>query len=306
MFKPSFKIEAKEEKKDYAKLVFEPLEQGYGHTLGNSLRRGLLSSLPGTAVTKVKIDGVRHQFSTLKGLKEDIVEFILNLKQLRLVYDGDKEVKLTLSVKGAKTVTAADIKTPANVKIVNKDLKIAELTDKKSNLSAEVWIKKGFGYMTDDEHVSDTVGMIAVDAAFTPVTRVNYTVEATRVGRRTDYDRLILEVWTDGTIKPQEAVEQVAQIMAAYFTQVFKPVFDKKEEKEEEKPEDNEVMKLTVEELNLPTRIANALRRGGYPTVKDLVKASDEDLSKVKNLGAKSVEIVKKKLKTKTASLKEE
>jgi DNA-directed RNA polymerase subunit alpha len=305
MFKPSFKIEVKKEKKNYAKLVFEPLEQGYGHTLGNSLRRGLLTSLAGTAVTRVKIDGVQHQFSTLKGMKEDIVDFILNLKDLRFVYNGDKEVKLSLSVKGKKIIKGSDIKTPAEVKIVNKDKELAELTNSKASLNAQIWIKKGYGYEADEEQKSDTLGVIAVDAAFTPITRVNYKVEATRVGRRTDFDRLILEVWTDSTIKPKEAVEKVAKIMTSYFKQVYSPVFEKKEEDKEENHEDNEVMKLTVEELNLPTRIANALRRGGYPTVKDLVQASKEDLSKVKNLGAKSIDVIKKKLKAKDVFLKE-
>lgn len=304
MIKPSFKVKLIEKKKNYGKFIIEPLEQGYGHTLGNALRRCLLTSIPGAAVTKVKIEGVRHQFSTLPGMKEDVVELILNIKKIRVIYKGEKEIKLNLNVKGPKEVKAGDIKTPANVKIVNKDLKLAKLADKKASLNLELWVKSGFGYSLAEERKTATLGIIPIDAIFTPVVRVNYKVEATRVGRRTDLDRLILEIWSDGTIKPKEVLNEAAKILAAFFKQIYNPVI--KEEKEpEEKKEDSEIMKLTVEELNLPTRIANALRRGGYPTVRTLSEATKEDLNKVKNLGVKSVEIITEKLKEKGVSLKE-
>jgi DNA-directed RNA polymerase subunit alpha len=302
MIKPSFKTTTVKQKKDYGEFVMEPLEQGFGHTLGNSLRRFLLTSIPGSAINRVKIEGVKHQFSTLQGLKEDVVELILNLKQVIVDYDGDKEVKLSLSVKGPKEVKAGDIKTTAEVKIVNKNLVLASLAEKKSSLDLDIWVSRGYGYSPAEERKSDTLGIIPVDASFSPIIRVNYEVESTRVGRRTDYDKLILKVWTNGAIKPSQVLEDSAKILTSYFKQIYKPVL--KEEKEVEKKEDNEALKLTVEELNLPTRIANALRRGGYPNVDSLSKAKKEDLYKVKNLGIKSIQIIEKKLKDKDVFFK--
>ena len=303
MIKTSFKTKTIDNKDDYAKFVLEPLDQGYGYTLGNALRRCLLTSIPGAAITKVKIDGVRHQFSTIKGIKEDIVEFLLNLKQVRVIYKGDKEVKLTLNVKGAKKVKAGDIKAPSMVKIVNKKLELMNITDKKTAFSAEIWVNSGYGYLPAEEQKTIIMGIIPVDAAFTPIIRVNYKVEATRVGRRTDLDKLILEVWSDGTVEPKKALDQAAKMLADHFHQVYAPIAEEKVEKVE-KVEDNEVLKLTVEELNLPTRIANALRHGGYPTVKTLTEADKTDLGKVKNLGIKSIDIVGEKLKEKGVSFK--
>lgn len=304
MIKPFFKVKPTKKIKDYARFIIEPLEQGYGQTLGNALRRCLLASIPGAAITKIKIDGVRHRFSTLAGMKEDMIELILNIKQIRAVYKGEKEAKLTLDVKGPREVKASDIKTPAEVKIINKTLKLAKLADKKATIKMELWIKSGFGYSLARERKTSTLGIIPIDAIFTPITKVNYKVESTRVGRRTDFDRLILEIWTDGTIKPKKALEETAEILVGFFKQVYSPVFEKKEEPEEKK-EENEALKLTVEELNLPTRITNALRRGGYPTVKALSQAPREDLNKVKNLGVKSIKIIADKLKEKEVSLKE-
>jgi DNA-directed RNA polymerase subunit alpha len=305
MIKPSFIIKLEEERPDYGKFVIEPLEQGYGQTIGNSLRRCLLTSISGAAVTKVKIEGVQHPFSTLAGMREDIVELILNIKRIKVIYNGDKEAKLTLTAKGPGEVKAGNIKIPANVKIVNKDLVLAKLADKTSKLNMEMWVKSGYGYSLAEESKSEALGVISVDAIYTPVVKVNYKVEATRVGRRTDFDKLILEIWTKKTIKPREALEKAAKILVGFFEQVYNPVVSKEKEQVVEKREENEFLKLTVEELNLPTRIANALRRGGYPTVKDLVQAKIADLSKVKNLGVKSIDIVNKKLKEKGVSLRE-
>lgn len=305
MIKTTFKIKKDIEKKDYSRFIFEPLEQGYGQTLGNSLRRCLLNNIPGAAVVRVKIEGIRHQFSTLSGMKEDIVEFILNLKQLRVIYKGDEEAKITLSTKGTGPVTAKDLKLPANVKIVNSDLFLAKITDKKSSLNVTAWIKSGFGYSPAEERKTTVIGEIPVDASFSPITRVNYKVEATRVGRRTDLDRLIMEIWTNGTIKSKDALDYAAKTLVGFFKQVYDPAKEEEVKIEDKSNENTEVFKLTVEELNLPTRIANSLRKGGYPTVGDLSKASKSEIAKVKNLGAKSVTIIMEKLQAKGVSLKQ-
>ena len=294
MIQPKFTTILLKQEKNYAELVMEPLEQGYGHTLGNALRRVLLSSLPGAAVTSVKIGGIRHKFATLEGLEQDIVELILNLKQVRLHYEGAEPVTARIKMSGAGTIRAADIEVPATVQIVNPDLELAELTEARAKLEAELTIEGGTGYSMAEERQSTTIGVIPMDVLFSPVTRVAYKVEATRVGRRTDFDKLILQVWTDGTVEPQEAVNQAAQILVAHFKQVYDPVVI-------DQPQAvpvavngvvPELYRLTVEELDLPTRIANALRKGGYKTVKDLAEATVVQLKQVKNLGEKSVESV--------------
>ena len=231
MIKPSFKITTSKEGKDYGKFILEPLEQGYGHTVGNALRRCLLTSLQGAAVRKVKINGIHHQFSTIEGLKEDVVDLILNLKQLKVACKSKDEVKLTLKASGPKEVKAKDIKTPPEVKIINKDLHIAKLADEKSKLEMEIYIQNGLGYSPAEEVKSSTLGIIPVDASFSPVKRVNYKVEATRVGRRTDFDKLILEIWTSGAIKPKEALEEAAKILVSFFKQIFEPVLKKSRKK---------------------------------------------------------------------------
>lgn len=304
MLKPNFKTNILKEKVDYAKFSIEPLQQGYGHTLGNALRRCLLGSLPGSAITHIKIDGVQHQFSTLSGLKEDMVEFILNLKQIRFKYEGEKEVKATLEVKGPGEIKAKDIKVPAGVTIVNKDLYLGHLADSKAKIKVQLWINTGLGYSPSEERESDTLGVMPIDAIFTPIVRVNYEVKPTRVGRRTDFDNLILEIWTDGTVKPRETLDLVAQTLVKFFKQVYEPVFEEEKAPKETVETEDEVMKLTVEELDLPTRIANALRRGGFETVKDLLKAKKKDISKVKNLGKKSIATIYKKLKEKGVTVK--
>lgn len=301
--KPNFKIKTVQEKTNYAQFILEPLDQGYGYTLGNALRRCLLGSLPGAAITRVKIEGIRHQFSTLTGLKEDIVELLLNLKQIKIIYSGEKEIKAVLDVRGPMVVKAGDIKLPAEVKIVNKDLVLAHLADKKAKLTLQLWIDTGYGYSPAEERKSTTLGIIPLDAMFTPINRVNYRIESTRVGRRTDFDKLILEVWTDGTIKTNEALTTAAKMLSSFFKQIYAPTFEK-EKSEEKKPEDSEVLKLTVEELDLPTRIANALRRGGFETVKDLITNNKEEIAKVKNLGKKSIETIIEKLAKKGVTIK--
>jgi len=286
-----FQIKKTKVNQETTQFTIEPLPQGYGHTLGNALRRVLLISLPGTAITEIKIGGVKHKFSTLKGLREDVIELILNIKQVRIKYAGEKPVKLQLEKTGPGQVTAGDIKTPAGVEIINKDLVLGNLADKTSKLKIEMVAEKGYGYLPTEERKSDKLGVLIIDASFGPIRLVNYKVEATRVGRKTDLDRLILEVTSDGTIKAEEALKTSAKVLIAFLNQIVDP---KKMPVSKKKDEGQvlETMKLTVEELELPTRIVNALRRGGYGTVAELLAASNQDLTKVKNLGEKSIKIV--------------
>ena len=291
MNEPTFEIKEEKKEGNYAKIVVSPLEKGYGDTMGNALRRVLLTSLQGAAVTNVKIAGVKHQFSTLKGMKEDVVEFVLNLKKVRFSYSGEKTVKATISVKGPGEVKAKDIKVPASVKVANPEF-ILSVLNKGAKLEADMEISVGSGYSPSEDREERQIGLIPVDASFSPVTRVNYKVEETRVGRLTNYDKLTLEVWTDGTVSPKEAVVSASKIIVSYFSQVVTP---KKVAKKEEKAEVDTlglVGKLSVEEIGLPTRVANALVKAGFETVEALVHAKKEDLVKVRNLGEKSLKII--------------
>jgi DNA-directed RNA polymerase subunit alpha len=290
MENPIFEIKREKKQKNYARFIISPLEQGYGHTLGTSLRRVLLKSLGGAAITSVKISGVKHQFSTLKGMKEDIVEFLLNLKKVRFSYTTDKQEKVKLSVKGPGEVKAKDIEVPATLKVANPNLVLAYL-NKGAKLNAEMTVDFGEGYVSAEERGERKIGVIPLDASFSPVVRVNYRVEETRVGRLTNYDKLILEIWTDGTVDPKDALVLSAKVLIKYFQQIVSPKRVEKEEKVE-KDDLGPVGKLSVEEINLPTRVANALLKAGYETVEDLAKAKKEDLIKVRNLGEKSIKIV--------------
>lgn len=303
MVKPIFQIKKEKETPDYGLFTIEPLEQGYGNTLGVALRRVLLTSLSGAAITQIKIDGVKHKFSTLEGMKEDVIELILNLKQVRLSYGGEKPVKLNLEKLGPGEVKAGDIKTSGQVEIVNRDLVLCRLTAKKK-LKIELAAESGYGYVPAEERESGKIGVIPIDAVFSPVQRVNYKVEATRVGRRTDLDRLVLEITTDGTVRPSKALKESARILIDFFTQVVKP--KKMPVKEKVEMLSSETLRLTFEEVDVPTRIANALRKGGFETVGDLAAATDSDLAKVKNLGEKSVGVIKAALSKKGLTLKGE
>lgn len=300
---PTFTLVEGDATASQARVIIEPLEQGYGHTLGNSLRRVLLSSLPGAAITSVSIEGVEHQFTTLEGLSEDIVELVLNLKQVRVKADHDGTGILKLSAQGPAEVTAADIETEAGFSIVNSDQPIATLA-KGKKLELEMTVETGTGYKMASEMETGVIGQIPVDALFSPVEKVSYKIESTRVGRRTDFDRVVMEIQTDGTVAPIEAVRQAARILAKQFTQVFDPVaVEPKASESQLSPEEAETLRLTVEELDLPTRIANALRKGGYKTVGDLVGVSKDTVSKVKNLGGKSVDLINEALQKKSVSL---
>lgn len=304
MIDANFVIKTEVEKPGYGMFVIEPLEQGYGHTLGNSLRRVLLSSLPGAAITSIKVAGVSHQFSTLAGLKEDVVELILNLKKVRLsLVDGDSAV-LKLSKKGPGVVTAGDFEVPAGVTIVNPDLHIATLTDKKAEFDLKASVEKGYGYIQADERHLDEVGRIPMDSLYSPVVRVNYRVDATRVGRMTNLDKLVMEIWTDETVGPLEALRNASKVLVSYFLQVYEPKAKMSEDAVAVTPSiSDEVLKMRIEELDIPTRIVNALARGSIETIGQLLGTPRTELMKIKNLGAKSLSIVEEKLREKGVAL---
>jgi DNA-directed RNA polymerase subunit alpha len=303
MNEPNFTIKTEIEKDDYGKFVIEPLDQGYGHTLGNSLRRVLLTSLRGAAITSVKIDGVDHQFSTLSGLKEDIVEFILNLKRVRFKLSAEKPVVATFSIKGPKKVTASEIKA-AGLEVVNKDLYLGELTSNRTKLSVELTVESGVGFRGIEEYEGKKeVGVIILDALFSPITRVNYKVEATRVGRMTNLDKLVIEIWTDGTIAPLDAIKEAAKILVTYFLQVYEPKAKTSEGVAVTPTISEEILKMTLEELDLPTRIVNALHNGGIDTVGQLLGAPKKKLYDIKNLGNKSITTIEEVLRQKGIAL---
>jgi DNA-directed RNA polymerase subunit alpha len=305
MMKPVFNVIVGKQEDNFTQFVCEPLERGYGHTLGNALRRVLLSSIPGHAITSVKISGVDHQFSTLKGVTEDIVEILLNIKEIRVKSSLDDVSTMSLSAKGG-VVTAADIKVPSGLEIVNPTQHIATLSDA-TKLEIEFTVEKGMGYSAaQDRTTSDLSGELLVDALFTPIMKVAYDIEETRVGRRTDFDRLILKVWTNGTIEAKAALDEAASVLIAHFEQVINPTDVLKKVEAPVIRQGNEVDRLTIEELDLPTRIANALRKGGYNTVGDLTRSTQNQVSLVKNLGGKSVTLVADALEKVGAAFRQE
>ena len=283
----------------YGKFVIEPLERGFGTTLGNSLRRILLSSLPGVAVSSVRIDGVLHEFSTIPGVKEDVTEIILNLKALsaKLYCDGPKVV--TISASGECVVTAGDIVCDEQVEIINPDLVIATRNED-AHLNMEITLCKGRGYVSADRNKTPNmpIGVLPVDSIFTPIRKVNYTIENTRVGQMTDYDKLTLEVWTDGSIKPDEATSMAAKILSEHLM-LFINLTENVVPVDFNEPEDNKmekVQEMTIEELDLSVRAYNCLKRANINTVAELVQRNEEDMMKVRNLGKKSLEEVEQKL----------
>lgn len=304
MMDSNFTIRTEVDKPDYGLFIIEPLEQGFGQTLGNSLRRVLLSSLSGCAISSVRISGAQHQFSTVPGLKEDIVELLLNLKKVRLTIEGADSATISLSKKGPGEVTAGDIEVTAGVTIINPELVLGTLADKKSSLEMTMTVERGFGYMSSDERHIEEVGVIPVSSLFSPVVRVNYRVEATRVGRMTNLDKLVMEVWTDGTIAPIEAIKHSAKLLVSYFLQVYEPKAQPVTGSVVVSPTiSDEVLKMRIEELDIPTRIVNALANGGIETIGQLLGTPRADLIKIKNLGAKSLSVVEDKLREKGVAL---
>ncbi|MGR5902982.1 DNA-directed RNA polymerase subunit alpha [Bacillus cereus] len=296
------KIETVELNEDakYGKFVIEPLERGYGTTLGNSLRRILLSSLLGAAVTAIQIDGVLHEFSTVEGVVEDVTTIILNLKKLALKIYSEEEKTLEIDVQGEGIVTAADITHDSDVEILNPDLHIATLA-KDAHFRVRLTAKRGRGYTPADANKSEDqpIGVIPIDSIYTPVSRVTYQVEKTRVGQVANYDKLTLDVWTDGSIGPKEAISLGAKILTEHLN-IFVGLTDEAQnaeimvEKEEDQKE--KVLEMTIEELDLSVRSYNCLKRAGINTVQELANKTEEDMMKVRNLGRKSLEEVKHKL----------
>lgn len=292
----------------YGKFVVEPLERGYGTTLGNCMRRILLSSLPGAAITSVKIDGILHEFSTIPGVKEDVTEIILNLKRLAVRINGDENKRAIINAVGPKEVTAADIIVDADTEIFNPDLHIATLADN-ATLVMEMKLTSGRGYVPAEQNKKENtpIAEIPVDSIFTPVKKVNFTVDNTRVGQVTDFDKLTLELWTDGSITPEEGVSIGAKIMQEHLN-LFIGLGSDVDEMEFmiEKDEDRKVkaLEMTIEDLELSVRSFNCLKRASINTVEELTQRSEEDMMKVRNLGMKSLVEVKNKLAELGLSLK--
>ena len=298
--KPNIECLEIDETNNYAKFVCEPLERGYGVTIGNSLRRILLSSLPGCAITSVKIDGVLHEFSTIPNVVEDVPEVIVNLKNVRLKFDGNEEKILRIKFKGEGEVTAADIETDGTVEILNPDLHIATVSEG-GNLIIEMIADRGRGYNSSDKNKKENqdISVLPIDSIYTPVKKVNYQVENTRVGQMVDYDKLTIEVWTDGSLKAHEALSLAAKVMTGHLelfidlseTTKNTQVMVEKEESKKEK-----VLEMSIEELELSVRSYNCLKRANISTVEDLISKSETEMMKVRNLGKKSFDEVTAKL----------
>lgn len=296
------RIERSEKKENdfHGRFVVEPLERGFGHTLGNALRRSLLSSLPGAAVTSVQIEGVQHEFSTIPGVKEDVTEIILNLKELsvRLLADVTKQVEII--AEGPAVVTAADIRVDSEVEVVNPELHIATLSEG-TKLHMTLTIEHGFGYVSAERSKPaelPVIGMIPIDAIFTPMRKVQYSVEDTRVGQITDYDKLVLDVWTNGSVTPEEAIGMASKILVNQLS-IFTSLTDQPltlPEEEVESELGSKTAEMTIDELDLSVRAFNCLKRAGINTVSELVQKTQEDMMKVRNLGKKSLEEVEHKL----------
>jgi DNA-directed RNA polymerase subunit alpha len=307
--KPRIELVEQSDDNTYGKIVLEPLERGYGTTLGNSMRRVLLSSLPGAAVTSIKIDGVQHEFSTIPGVIQDTTEIILNIKGLHILMHGDEPKLLRIEAQGEGEVKASDIIADSDVEIINKDHHIATL-DKDGKLFMELTLERGRGYVTAERNKkpNQPIGVIAVDSIFTPVNKVNFSVEHTRVGQRTDYDRLTMEILTNGTIKPDEAVSEAAKILIEHFN-IFigltSAVKDAEAPVEKEKDDKEKILEMPIEELDLSVRSYNCLKRAGINTIAELVQKTPEDMMKVRNLGKKSLEEVEEKLRAFDLSLKQ-
>lgn len=303
------KIERIELTEDYGKFVVEPLERGYGITLGNSLRRILLSSLPGAAVTSVHIDGVLHEFSTIPGVVEDTVDIVLNIKKLLIKMYTDEPVVIRIEAKGEGPVYAKDIITDPSVEILNSDLQIATL-QADAELNMDITVARGRGYVSSERNKDpeQPIGIIPVDSTFTPVNKVNFQIGNTRVGQVTDYDKLTLDIWTDKSIAPDEALSLAAKILMEHlklFTDLTETTDSVEIMVEKEEEAIDRLMEMTIEELDLSVRSYNCLKRAGINTVEELIRKTEEDMMKVRNLGKKSLQEVKEKLGALGLSLRE-
>lgn len=295
-----FNINTIAAEKGYGKFELTPLVGGFGHTIGNSLRRILLITIPGAAITRIQIDGASHLFTSLPGVKEDLVDVSLNLKKVKFVYDKDEPIHLALEKTGPGEVTAADIIDNEICQVANPDQYIATLADKNSKLKIDLTVEKGVGYTMAKEQKTDVVGEIILDATFTPVLKVNYQVEPTRLGKKSNYDKLTMEIWTDGSVEPLYALKFAAKDLVKTLTQIVDP----KEFAEEEvvtiaSSPAAPGMDISIEEIELPLRVTNALKKAGYTTIESLLKAGRLEVSKAKNVGEKSLKIIDSWLKEK-------
>lgn len=296
------KIEVVQAAENYGRFKIEPLDPGYGHTLGNALRRVLLSSIPGSAITKIKIDGVFHEFSTLEGVKEDVTEIVLNIKGIRLRSYAERPLKLMLSRRGPSTVRAGDVDLPSNVELSNPEHYICTLDTDDARLEMEMTVERGRGYIAADQRDALPIGEVPIDAIFTPIPRVNYVVENTRIGQATDFDRLLLEVWTDGTVKPGDALSHAAQVLVQYYQTIadFNRLSVSPEVSEEGQsgglPVPPDIYDTPIEELDLSTRTYNCLKRADITRVGQVLQMDEKALLSVRNLGQKSMEEIRDKL----------
>lgn len=300
-----FKIKEITMTEDFGEFVIEPLEPGYGQTMGNALRRVLYTSIAGAAVTSVRISGVKHRFSTVPGLKENIIDFLANVKELNLkLAEGKTSGVVKLSVKGPAEITAKDIEATDGVEIVNPDQYLGSLAEK-GKLEVEFTVEQGFGYQLAEDKKNTTLGLITTDAVFSPIKRVTYSVESTRVGRQTNLDKLILKVWTNGTVSPKDALMNAGKILTTYFMQIYEPKaaagVETVTQATSSIPES--ALRLTIDELDLPTRIYNSLRNGGIETVEQLLGTPRKDLASMRNMGGKSISVIEEKLQEKGISL---
>jgi DNA-directed RNA polymerase subunit alpha len=294
------KIEVVQAAENYGRFKIEPLDPGYGHTLGNALRRVLLSSIPGSAITKIKIDGVFHEFSTITGVKEDVTEIVLNIKGIRLRSYAERPVKVLLTKQGSGVVRAEDIDTPSNVELVNPNHYICTLDSDDGHIEIEMTVERGKGYMAADQRDALPIGEIPVDAIFTPVPKVNYVVENMRIGQATDYDRLLIEIWTDGTIKAGDALSHAAQVLVQYSQTIAD--FNRLTTEQEAPATPHglvipaDIYDTPIEELDLSTRTYNCLKRADITKVGQVLEMDEKALLSVRNLGQKSMEEIRDKL----------
>jgi DNA-directed RNA polymerase subunit alpha len=295
------RVERLESDENYGRYEISPLERGYGTTLGNSLRRILLSSLPGAALTSVKVEGVKHEFSSIPGVVEDMTDLILNLKEVVVKFSGEEKTTIRIEAEGEGEITAGDFITSGDVQIVNKDHHIATLSED-GRLMLEATVEKGRGYHTAEEnkdHFEKVIGLIPIDSSFSPIDRANFNIENTRVGQVTDYDRLVLEVKTNGSVHPDDAISLAAKIMVEHlelFINLTDEIEDVEIMVEVEEEEKDKILDTTIEELELSVRSSNCLKRAGINTVEELVDKTEDDLMKVRNLGKKSLQEIKDKL----------
>lgn len=306
MIKPIFYTKEEKVSEDYARFIFEPLPPSFGQSLGNTLRRSLLSSIEGLAITDVRFTQVNHLFTTIAGVKESVLEIVLNLKQLRFRAQGQGPFKIYLEKKGKGAVYGRDFK--GEVEIVNEDLYLFEITDSKAELELEAIVSKGYGYSLVEDREEKVSGFIPIDAFFSPIKKVNFRVEPSRVGRKDNFERLILEIWTDKSINPKDALLDICNLLIEYLKHFFAKAEKTKQEKKEESNQEEKRLKqfeeVIIDELNFPSRVVNALLKEGIETVADLIKGGKQRIENIKGLGAKSIRLIDEELKNLGVELK--